>query len=70
MRYLTPRITPTPEENRECSSSKNVKINWKTRSLISFTNAVSSHDNEFIVQKKKIRRKDNRIIDKFMKDVR
>ena len=58
-----------PEENRACSSSKNVKINWKTRSLISFANSVSSHDNEFVVQKK-LRRKDIRIIDKFMKDVR
>ena len=57
-----------PEENRECSLSKNVKINWKTLSLLCFANFVSSHDSEFVVQNN-FRRKDIRIIDKFMKDV-
>ena len=54
---------------RECYSSKNVKINRKTRCLLSFANSVSSHDNEFVVQSN-FRRKDIRILDKFMKDVR
>ena len=62
-------MTPTLEETRECSSSKNVKISRKTRSLLSFPNSISSYDNERVV-KNNFRRKDIRIIDKFMKDVR
>ena len=37
-----------PEENRESSSSKNVKINWKTRSLLCFPNSISSYDNVLV----------------------
>ena len=55
-----------PEENTDCSFSKNVKINRKTRCLLSFANSVSSHDNEFVVQSN-FRRKDICVLDKFIK---